>query len=307
MASRHPKPSDPAPYARMVPRNRRDRRRNAPIIAGRDQGFWADLYLALLSAPWWAFLGGLAVLYVVINTLFALLYLLDPGGISNARPGSFWDAFFFSVQTFATLGYGVFAPKSFYANMLVTVEAFAGVLNIALASGTMFARVSRPTARVMFSRSAVIVPFEGTPTFMFRVANQRGNSIMEAEVTLSLVRQTVTREGHIMRRFEELRLTRARTPLFALSWTVMHPIDEASPFNGATRQSLLNDEVEIVVVLSGTDETYSEKIYARHSYMPHDIHWNKKFANIIGRAASGRLTVDLNRFHAIEDLAPERA
>jgi inward rectifier potassium channel len=304
MKPRHPQPADPEPYARIVPRNVRDRRRNAPIIAGRDQGFWADFYLALLSAPWWAFLGGMAVLYAVINTLFALLYLLDPGGISNARPGSFWDAFFFSVQTFATLGYGVFAPKSFYANMVVTVEAFAGILNIALASGTIFARVSRPTARVMFSRPAVVAPFNGIPTFMFRVANQRGNQIMEAEVTLSLARQTVTREGHTMRRFEELRLTRARTPLFLLSWTVMHPIDEASPLNGATRQSLIEDEVEIIVVLSGTDESYSEKVYARHSYMPHDIHWNKKFANIVGREGSGRLTVDLNNFHTIEDIAP---
>jgi inward rectifier potassium channel len=256
----------------------------------------------MLTAPWWVFLAGLAGLYIVINTLFAGLYLLDPGGLANARPGSFWDAFFFSVQTFATLGYGGLAPKSFYANILVTVEAFAGVLNIALASGTMFARVSRPTARVMFSRPAVIATFEGRPTFTFRVANQRGNQIMEADITVTLAHQYLTREGHIMRRFEELPLIRSHTPLFALSWTVMHAIGENSPLCGADRDSLLKDQVEIVIVLSGTDENYSDRIYARHSYAPHDIHWNKKFADVLRLGPDDRRIVDLTKFHEVIDI-----
>src|SRR5579864_4941215 len=129
------------PYPRLVGQRLR------PIITGREKGLRADFYLAVLTAPWWAFLSGMAALYVVINALFASLYMLDPSGLSNVRPGSFWDVFFFSVQTFTTLGYGEIVPKSFYANVLVTLEAFAAILNIALASGMMFARVSRPTAR----------------------------------------------------------------------------------------------------------------------------------------------------------------
>jgi len=284
------------PYPRLI------RPKQRPVITGQEKGLWLDLYLGVLTAPWWAFLSGMAAVYVFINALFASLYMFDPNGLSNVRPGSFWDVFFFSVQTFTTLGYGQITPKSFYANVLVTFEAFAAILNIALASGMMFARVSRPTARVLFSRPAVIVPFDGIPTFMFRMANQRANQILEAEVTVSLARQIVTREGHAMRRFEELSLIRKRTPLFALSWTVMHPIDANSPLAGATRKSLLDDRVEIIVMVSGTDETYSEKIYARHSYLPHDIHWNKKFTDILSVGTEGRSVLDLAKFHLLDDM-----
>jgi inward rectifier potassium channel len=292
-----------APIRQQEPYPRLTGQRLRPVITGREKGLWADLYLAVFTAPWWAFLSGMAAVYLIINALFALLYMLDPNGLTNVRPGSFWDVFFFSVQTFTTLGYGQIAPQSFYANVLVTFEAFAAILNIALASGMMFARVSRPTARVEFSRPAVITPFEGIPTFMFRMANQRGNQILEAEVTVSLAHQIVTREGHTMRRFEELPLVRRRTPLFALSWTVMHPIDANSPLAGATRKSLLDDRVEIIVMVSGTDETYSEKIYARHSYLPHDIHWNKKFADILSVGSEGRSILDMTKFHATHDFA----
>ena len=299
-APKHASAKQTDPYPRLV-----GGKRQRPVITGREKGLWTDFYLAVLSAPWWAYLSSMAAFYIGINMIFAGLYLLDPNGLSNARPGSFWDVFFFSVQTFTTLGYGQIAPKSFYANVLVTIEAFAAILNIALASGTVFARVSRPTARVMFSRPAVIAPFEGVPTFMFRVANQRGNQIMDAEVTVSLARQIVTREGHSMRRFEELSLVRRRTPLFALSWTVMHSIDGNSPLFGATRKSLLDDRVEIIIMLSGTDETYSEKVYARHSYLPHDIHWNKKFADILSVGAEGRGILDLAKFHAMRDIGDQ--
>jgi inward rectifier potassium channel len=301
MSSDDKGPIPPAPYPRIV-RSGRGARRFAPILQGRGGGRWTDIYQGFLSAPWWAFLAGMAVIYVVFNAAFAELYLLDPGGIAGARPRSFWDAFFFSVQTLGTLGYGVMAPRSFYANVVVTVEVFLGILNIAVVAGIMFARVSRPTARVMFSRLAVVTPFDGVPTLMFRVANQRGNQILEATVSLTLARQVTTREGYVMRRFEELALVRARTPLFVLSWTVMHPIDQASPLYDATRESLLADQVELIVVLSGTDETYSDTIYARHSFLPHEIHWNRRFADFISVQPDGRPLVDLGKLHALEEL-----
>jgi inward rectifier potassium channel len=288
-----------AEYPRLIGSGGRSRR---PIITGAGRTLRGDIYLFLIDAPWWAFFSGLAVVFLLINLLFAWLYTFDPQGLSNPHHGSFADAFFFSVQTFTTLGYGNIAPISLYANTVSVIEAFAGVLNIALATGTFFARVSRPRALVLFSGPAVIAPFEGVPSLMFRVANQRGNQIMEAEITVSLAHQHITREGHVMRRFTELTLIRNKTPLFALSWMVMHPITEHSPLHGATRESLIAQQAEIVVLLSGTDETYGEKIYARHSYIPHDIHWNKRFADILSIGPEGRRILDLRRFHLLHDI-----
>jgi inward rectifier potassium channel len=285
-----------AEYPRLV-----GGRRRRPIITGARGSLAADFYVVLLEASWWEFLSGLGVFFLVINAIFAGLYMLDPHWLSNVRPGSFADTYFFSVQTFTTLGYGRIAPESLYANVVVVVEAFAGILNIALASGLVFARVSRPRARVLFSHPAVISLHEGRPTLMFRVANQRGNQIMEAEVSVNLARQHVTREGTTMRQFEELPLVRRSTPLFALTWTVMHVLNEHSPLHGADRESLIAQQAELIVLLSGTDETYGEKIYARHSYIPHDIHWNRRFTDILSLGPKGRRVVDLARFHDTRD------
>jgi len=271
------------------------------VITGNRRGLQADFYVAVLEAPWWAFFCGLAAFFGLINLVFTGLYLVEPHGLSNVKPGSFVDSFFFSVQTFTTLGYGQITPITIYSNSVATLEAFAGVMNIALAAGLVFARVSRPHARVLFSRPAVITSYEGVPTLMFRVANQRGNQIMEAEITVSLAHQHVTQEGLVMRRFDNLNLIRRSTPLFALSWTVMHPIGEDSPLHGASRASLIEQQAELVVLVSGTDETYGAKIYARHSYIPHEIHWNKRFADILSLGADGRRILDLRRFHDVID------
>jgi inward rectifier potassium channel len=272
-----------------------------PVITGTRRGLRMDFYVAVLEAPWWGFFCGLAAFFGLVNLVFTGLYLAQSHGLSNVRPGSFVDSFFFSVQTFTTLGYGQITPITIYTNAVATLEAFAGVMNIALAAGLVFARVSRPRARVLFSGPAVITPYEGVPTLMFRLANQRGNQIMEAEINVSLARQHVTREGLVMRRFDTLNLIRRNTPLFALSWTVMHPIDEKSPLHSATRALLIDQQAEIVVLVSGTDETYGAKIYARHSYIPHDIHWNKRFADILSLGPDGRRILDLRHFHELLD------
>ena len=155
-----------------------------------------DFYHGVLTASWPGFVARLAALFLIVNLVFAILYVTDRGGISNARPGSFADAFFFSVQTLGTLGYGVMAPRTLYTNILVTGESFAGILIIALFAGMIFARFSRPFARVVFSRNAVVTQFEGRPTLMFRAANQRGNSILDASATISLASNYTTLEGH---------------------------------------------------------------------------------------------------------------
>jgi inward rectifier potassium channel len=289
------KPTSEAP--RPISLLKTPRGKRAALMRGQDSGRFTDFYYGVLTASWPMFMAQLAGLFLTVNLIFALLYAADRGGIANARPGSFADAFFFSVQTLGTLGYGVMAPRSLFANLLVTVESFAGILIIALFTGIMFARFSRPIARVMFSKVAVVTPFEGVPTLMFRAANQRGNSILDARCVLSLARNYTTREGISMRRFQELKLLRARNPLFALSWTVMHAIDPDSPLYGVGLAEMIEQDMEIVVMLSGMDETIADNIYARHSYVAEEILWHRRFVDVVSVAPSGQRVVNLHQFH----------
>jgi len=276
---------------------------SAIVIRGRRRNP-RDIYHWLLTVSWRLFaLLGLTA-YLASNAVFAGLYLLDPQGISGARPGNFADDFFFSVQTIGTIGYGVLAPRDLYANVVMTAENFFGLSFVAVATGVIFARVSRPTARVMFSRNALITRYDGHPTLMFRAANERANRVLEAEVTVSLTRDNVTAEGKVMRRFQDLKVVRARSPLFALTWTVMHVIDKDSPLRGVNPEQLAADGAQILVVLSGMDETFAQRIHARHSYVPSDIVWNRHFADVILDDGKGRRVVDYGRFHDLEDLPP---
>lgn len=272
------------------------------VIKGQDSGRFFDFYHGILTASWPGFVAQLAMLFLTVNLAFATLYVIDRGGITNARPGSFADAFFFSVQTLGTLGYGVMAPRTLYANLLVTAESFTGILIIALFTGIIFARFSRPFARLVFSKVAVVTLFDGVPTLMFRAANQRGNSILDASVNVSLAGNYVTREGVSMRRFQELKLIRSSNPLFALSWTVMHPIDEASPLYGLGLAEMIEHDMEIVVMLNGMDETIADRIYARHAYMAEEIHWQRRFVDVVSVTPGGQRMVDLVRFHDTREL-----
>ena len=283
--------ASPPPYRRMGTRGM--------PTSGLPQDRWRDSYHYLLTMPLWAFFATMAAAFLAINALFAVLYLLDPTGISGAAPGSFEDAFFFSVQTLGTLGYGVMAPRSLYENVVVTAEVFVGLFNLAVATGLLFARISRPTARIMFSNVAVVTPFEGMPTFVFRAANRRRNLVVEAEVSVNLLRDVTTLEGESMRRFDELKMLRARTPLFFLTWTVMHPIDEASPLWGETAESLKAKQAEIVVVMKGLDETFVSTIHARTSYTPDQIVWGRRLADIFSVDTRGERTIDFSRFHDV--------
>jgi inward rectifier potassium channel len=274
--------------------------RTLAIIKGQDKGRWTDFYHGVLTASWPQFFLWLALLFLAYNIAFALLYMADPHGVANARPGSFFDAFFFSIQTFGSIGYGEMYSASIYANAVVTLESFVSIVNIAVATGLVFARFSRPVARVLFSNVAVVTMFDGVPTLMFRAANQRGNQILDANVVVSFASQKVTREGIAMRRFDELKLVRARTPLFALSWTIMHRIDETSPLYGQTPDTLVESQAELIALIGGTDETLSETIFARHAYRPHNILWNHRFADVLSVDGRGRRVVNLHRFHDTE-------
>ena len=274
------------------------------LALGLRRPWFGDLYHRILTVRWPSFFGfGLAI-YTAANIVFAGLYLLQPGSIAHARPGAFSDAFFFSVQTMATIGYGVMSPATFYANLLMTVETAVGLMIVALTTGLVFARFSRPTARVLFSRVAVVGPYNGTPTLSVRLANQRQNQLLAAEVGMTLVRDEVSAEGDLRRRFYDLPLLRNRSPVFALTFTVLHPIDRDSPFHGMTVEKLEAQNAELIVATSGIDETMVQPVHARTSYLPHEILWDHRFVDILGWTEDGRRAVDYRRFHDAVRLSP---
>jgi inward rectifier potassium channel len=256
-----------------------------------------DVYHLLLTAKWRWFFAWLAVAYLVFNMVFALLYLVQPGSIGSAREGSFADAFFFSVQTMATIGFGVMHPATFYANLVVSAEALLGMAGFALAAGLIFARFSRPTARVLFSRVAVVTRFNGVPTLMFRCANERQNQIFEAQVHVDLARQETSTEGMEIRRSHDLKLARDRNPQFRFSWTVMHPIDPSSPLHGIDPDLLAGQDASIVVTLTGVDESLSQPVFVRTAYRADEILWDRRFVDILSQTEDGRTLVDYARFH----------
>ncbi len=266
----------------------------------------SDIYHQLIKLSGPRLAGASMLLFLVFNLIFAYLYTLDPGGISwggnIVNAPTYWRAFFFSVDTVATIGYGNMYPVSVFANILVVMEITCGILFFALVTGIFFARFSRPTARVLFSNVAVIAEIEGVPTLMFRAANQRLNLIFEAHATVSLLMDELV-EGRTLRRFTDLPLERSSTPVFVLSWTIMHRIGSASPLAAYLRDGQLPPDAEIVVVLSGTDEGSGQTIHTRWAYGPADIRWNAHFVDIIGMLPDGNRTIDYRQFHAVEDLA----
>ncbi|MDJ1181722.1 ion channel [Roseofilum casamattae] len=266
---------------------------------------WSDLYHCLLSIEWWQFFGVIFLIYFIANALFACAYLIGGNGIANAEPGSFTDAFLFSVQTMATIGYGAMYPTTFYANVLVTLEALFGLLGFAVATGLLFARFSKPTARVLFSKVAAIAPYNGVPTLMFRIANQRNNWIVEAQVRVTvLLPQEETKEGHNLRRIVDLDLVRSQNPFLVLSWMIMHPIDERSPFfkYGMTAEDIAEWKPETIVSLTGLDETVSQTIHARYWYHPEDIECDAIFVNVVSMDENGTRCIDYTQFHDTKPL-----
>ncbi len=275
-------------------------RRADVIRKGISHSKWHDPYHMLLTISWDKFIVLTMTSYVVLNSIFALLYLAQADSIKNARPGSFLDAFFFSVQTMATIGYGAMYPQTDYANVLVSIEALAGLVGVAMGTALMFARFSRPTAKVLFSRVAVVAPHNGVLALMFRTANERRNQILEAQVGVTLLRDEITQEGVTIRRFYDLKLLRSQTRSFALSWTVIHEINEDSPLYGATPESLAKAEVDIIVTLMGLDETVSQTIHARHYYITEEILFGQRFVDIFTRKTDGRRLLDFTLFHDVK-------
>jgi inward rectifier potassium channel len=269
---------------------------------GAWYSYWKDPYHLMLTIPWTGFLAIITLTYLATNALFALLYSLGGDCIANAQPGSFLDKFFFSVQTLATIGYGAMYPKTVYANAIVTLEAMVGIVGVAVLTGLAFARFSRPTARVQFSRVAIIAPDEGRPTLKFRAANRRRNQILEAQMRVYLMRDEINADGQFIRRIHDLHLHRTQTPSFALTWLVLHTINESSPLYGMTAEDLIRTNSAIAITLSGIDETVTQVVNARHMYSAHEIIWNSRFVDVIYHTPDGHRYIDYNYFHDVEPL-----
>jgi len=262
-----------------------------------------SIYHAALTVTWGRFLGVFALTYLVLNATFAVAYTLcGPraliGTTSTGLVYTYEKAFFFSVHTLATIGYGNVAPVGLPANIVVTIESLCGLLGFALATGLVFARFSRPTGRFVFSERAVVAPYRGITAFMFRVANGRSNQMFELEAKL-LYSRLEGRDG--VRKYDQLELERSRVVFFPLSWTIVHPINEKSPLNGLTAQDLKDRDAEFLILLSGIDETFSLTVHARSSYKPEEVIFGAKFSNIYNPITpEGVLSIDVARLNDIE-------
>lgn len=256
-----------------------------------------DLYYHLMRGSWLMLTVVLGSAYLVTNLVFALLYMTQAEGIGSSSEGGFMDAFAFSVQTLSTIGYGALAPRTGMAHTLVTVESMAGLIGTAIATGLVFTKFAQPKAKVLFSSTMVVQRRNGKPVVAFRVGNARGNEIIEASLRISALVPEVTLEGEHMRRLVDLQLIRATTPMFAMTWTVIHEIDEASPLHGHDQASLQADAIRFIVSFTGIDATFSQTVHARHIYDFHDVKWGHRFVDIVDNTEDGRLRIDYQRFH----------
>ena len=273
------------------------------VVVGAASHPLRDAYHSILRMRWPSALGLIALLFLVANAVFGLAFTLV-GGVSGARDGSFRDAFFFSVQTMGTVGYGAMYPTSTAANLLVVAESVASVIFTALATGIVFARFSQTRGRIIFTSRVCIAPMDGVPTLTLRIANDAASTIFDAAVRLVATRTAKTKEGMTFYRLSDLTLTRDRAPALSRSWTVMHPIDEKSPLFGLTPEDFARDEIEIMASVVGTDDTSLQPVHARRRYETKDIAWGARPADVLSELPDGRIALDVRRFDEVVATQP---
>ncbi len=264
-----------------------------------------NLYHFLLTMSWKQFLLLVLLLYFLSNIVFGLFYTATGAGAlvdTSSEPISnmFLRGFFFSVQTFATIGYGTIHPVGLIPNLLVTIESYYSLLANALITGLVFARFSRPTAKIIFSQTAVVAPYRGITGLMFRIANSRNNQLIEINAQVSFSR-FVEKDGIVKRKFDFLKLEREKVPFFPLSWTIVHPIDEKSPMYGMTQEDFEKADAEILILLSAMDETFAQIVHARTSYKIGETKFGYKFANLYNKTEPNEpLSIDIRKLSQVE-------
>jgi inward rectifier potassium channel len=273
------------------------------ISEGLHLSFWADISHRCMTATWPTFIGGAALVFVVFNAVFASFYWIGDQPIANVPGGAYIDYLYFSIETLSTAGYGDMHPQTHYGHFVAAVELFTGIFSMSLMTGLIFARFSRPNARLLFADNPVISNHEGKPTLMIRFANERHNVIANATAKLWLLRSVVTAEGRSHRRFHELPLMRSEHPALALSWTLYHIIDENSPLFQQTAEDLDAASVTLAVVVSGYDVVAAQTVYARRSYDHAAILFGRSYVDILGTQEDGRLRLDYGKFNETTEQA----
>jgi len=271
---------------------------------GLASGFWTDLYHRSMTVYWPVFFASAAMIFFVLNAVFAFLFWLGDNPIANVSEDLPLSLFYFSIETLATVGYGDMHPQTNYGHLIATVEIFTGMSFLAVMTGLIFARFSRPRARFVFAERPVVAMHQGLPTLMIRVANARNNTISEATARLWLFRVEHTAEGQQLRRYHELKLERDEHPMFTLSWTLFHPIDVNSPLYAMSSDDLVIADAALVLNVSGVDDSSKQHLHARQLYSQQDILWRHRYRDITSISPSGRLMIDYTRFH---DVQPEDA
>jgi len=266
--------------------------------------FWERVtsYHSLVTMSWPRFFLLIGVSYFLLNLPFALAYYLC-GPKALAGDGAlhgFARYFFFSIDTFSTIGYGNITPSGFAANFLVSVEAIFGLLSVGLVAGLVYARFARPTAKILYSRNAVIAPYRGITAFMFRLVNRRQNELIEVNARVILSRFE-DRDGRRQRVYHNLQLERPNVAFFPLSWTVVHPIDEDSPLWGWTEEQALAAESEFLILLTATDEVFAQSVHSRTSYSSFEVIWNARFTSMFTER-EGALGFSADKLHEVERL-----
>jgi inward rectifier potassium channel len=263
---------------------------------GLSQGFWGDLYHRSMTVYWPVFFGSAAAIFVALNAVFGFLYSLGHEPIANAAENGPLAYFYFSIETLATVGYGDMHPQTNYGHLIATIEIFTGMSFLAVMTGLIFARFSRPRARFVFAKEAVITRHDGRPTLMIRLANARHNTVSRASARLWIIRAERTKEGDQLRRFYEIKLDRSEHPMFVLSWMLFHVIDKDSPLHGVTASDLAEGDALLVLNVGGLDDSSAQQLYARHIYSWRDIRWQHRYKDIASVSPQGRFLLDYTKF-----------
>lgn len=263
---------------------------------------WRDSYHRVLALSWPAFALFLLTSYIAINLLFATLYVLGGNSIAEMTPRDFPEAFFFSVETLATVGYGHMYPANFYGHLIVTLEIFIGMIWLAVITGLIFVRFSRPTARILFSTSVLIGQFDGRPNLMFRVANLRHTSMVDACFRMVFSRDERVREGDEVRRFYELKVYPHRMITFPAALVIRHLIDEESPLFGETPASLAARDAFFLASSVSIETVMAASVQSQQGYSWSEVRWDERFVDVYTETEDGKLTVDYGRLHETEPI-----
>ena len=267
---------------------------------GAHSKWLQDFYHSILVSTWVSFFSFFVGAFILINLGFALIYWLVPTTV-HGTDGSLWHAFSFSVETFATIGYGEFYPDSYLGHLLVIIEALFSVFVTAVFTGLIFAKFSKPSARIIFSNNLLINNFDGKRILTFRMGNLRGNQIAEAQVRMVVLKTFITAENQSIRKQVDLKLVRDNSLFFTLTWSVMHVIDESSPLFNVSSEELISKNIDVGVAVTGYDSTFSQTIHANVIYSPQDVVFDRYFADVFDMNNGVVRSINYNKFHDLKD------